>query len=111
MADALGHNQPGLARAYALARWGGFRRGTICRIPLNAPAFRPDLTAVPQRHLLWISEKLKILRDKREDARLSELLDAPQPGPDNRLQCRPIRMEAKATRPSSRASQRAACKS
>lgn len=76
VADALGRNQPGLARAYALARLGGFRRGTICRIPLNARALRPDLAGVPQRRLLWITEKRKVLCDKREDARLSELLDA-----------------------------------
>jgi integrase len=75
VADALGRNQPGLARAYALARWGGFRRGTICRIPLNARALRPDLAGVPQRRLQWITEKRKVLCDKREDARLSELLD------------------------------------
>lgn len=51
VADALGRDLPGLARAYALARWGGFRRGTICKIPLNARVVRPDLAGLSQRRL------------------------------------------------------------
>jgi hypothetical protein len=34
MAIAVG--QPGLARGIAFGRWGGFRRGGICDVPLNA---------------------------------------------------------------------------
>lgn len=34
--EAIRRKRPGLARAIALGRWGGFRRGTICAIPRSA---------------------------------------------------------------------------
>ena len=42
---------PGLARAIALGRWGGFRRGTICALPLNARTLGHDDAGKPQPRL------------------------------------------------------------
>ena len=75
IALALQRKMPGLARAAALGRWGGFRRGTICRISLNARIVSQDDDGVAQRRLYWATEKRKVQCDKREDARLSALLD------------------------------------
>lgn len=74
--EALKRDQPGLARALALARWAGFRRGTICAIPLRARMQSTDESGLPYRRLLWITEKRKVLCDKPEDGRLSTLFEA-----------------------------------
>lgn len=73
--EAIARKTPGLARAIALGRWGGFRRATICAIPLNARAPGYDDAGVPHTRLLWITEKRKVLCDKREDPRLTALLE------------------------------------
>ena len=75
IAWCLERNAPGLARAIALGRWAGFRRGTICAIPLNARVVRAVRDAAPERRLLWLTEKRRVQCDKREDARLTDLLD------------------------------------
>lgn len=75
IALALQRNMPGLARAVALGRWGGFRRGTICNIPLNARVIAQDGDGLSQRRLYWTTEKRKVLCDKREDGRLSAFLE------------------------------------
>ncbi|WP_419252859.1 tyrosine-type recombinase/integrase [Caulobacter sp. ErkDOM-YI] len=71
---ALQRKKPGLARAIALGRYGGFRRGTICTIPLNARTTGFDEAGRPHGRLYWITEKRKVLADKREDPRLSAIL-------------------------------------
>lgn len=75
IALALQREMPGLARAAALGRWGGFRRGTICRISLNARIVSQDEDGTAQHRLYWATEKRKVQCDKREDPRLSALLD------------------------------------
>lgn len=67
--------QPGLARAIALGRWGGFRRGGICKIPLNARLIGFDDDDRPQKRLYWTTPKRGVQCDKPEDGRLTELLD------------------------------------
>ncbi len=74
--DAVQRNLSGLARAYALARWGGFRRGTICMIPLAARTTGFDDQGNPQPRLFWMTEKRKVLCNKREDTRLTAFLTA-----------------------------------
>lgn len=74
IALAIERGMPGLARAIALGRWAGFRRGTICKIPLNARTAGYDLDGGPEMRLCWITEKRKVLADKREDPRLTALL-------------------------------------
>nr|WP_295235133.1 site-specific integrase [uncultured Brevundimonas sp.] len=76
IALALKRNMPGLARAVALGRWGGFRRGTICNIPLSARIIAQDDDGLAQRRLYWTTEKRKVLCDKREDSRLSAFLES-----------------------------------
>ena len=76
IALALQRKMPGLARAVALGRWAGFRRGTICNIPLNARVLAQNDDGLPQRRLYWTTEKRKVLCDKREDGRLSALLES-----------------------------------
>ena len=71
---AIEREQPGLARAIALGRWGGFRRQTICAIALNARTKGFDEHEIPHWRLNWITEKRKVGADKREDPRLTELL-------------------------------------
>ena len=79
---ALARKMPGLARAVALGRWGGFRRGTICRLPVEARVQGHDADGQPQRRLYWLTEKRRVQCDKPEDARLTALLDAtPDRGP------------------------------
>jgi hypothetical protein len=73
--EAIARKTPGLARAIALGRWGGFRRATICAIPLNARPAGYDDDGVPHTRLLWITEKRKVVCDKREDPRLTALLE------------------------------------
>jgi hypothetical protein len=70
----IDRDQPGLARAIGLGRWAGFRRGTICRIPLNASVVVPDLQGRPERRLYWLTEKRRVICDKREDPRLTALV-------------------------------------
>lgn len=72
--EALRRKAPGLARAIALGRWGGFRRGTICKLPLSARATGIDEDGHPYSRLLWITEKRKVLCDKPEDERLTQLI-------------------------------------
>ncbi len=74
IALAIERKRPGLARAIALGRWGGFRRGTICSIPLNARSTGRDEHGERGPRLYWITEKRKVLCDKREDPRLSALM-------------------------------------
>ena len=76
IALALKRKMPGLARAVALGRWGGFRRGTICNIPLNARFVAQNDLGLPERRLFWTTEKRKVLCDKREDRRLTALLES-----------------------------------
>lgn len=71
---ALKRKLPGLARAIALGRYGGFRRGTICALPLNARTIGHDDYGRPHPRLYWITEKRKVLADKPEDPRLTALL-------------------------------------
>ena len=71
---AIARKLTGLARAVALGRWGGFRRGTICALPLNARVEGFDEHGRSQRRLYWITEKRKVLADKPEDSRLTALL-------------------------------------
>ena len=73
MAIAVG--QPGLARGIALGRWGGFRRGGICEVPLNARTIGFDDDQIAHRRLYWITPKRGVLCDKPEDSRLTALLD------------------------------------
>lgn len=68
-------SQPGMARAVALGRWGGFRRQTICSVPLRARIKRPNRDGVEERRIYWLTEKKEVLCDRREDLRLTELLD------------------------------------
>lgn len=72
--DAIARGTPGLARAIALGRFGGFRRGTICAIPRFARMKGFNEDGAPERRLNWITEKRQVLCDKREDARLTALL-------------------------------------
>lgn len=72
--EALRRKAPGLARAIALGRWGGFRRGTICKLPLSARVTGIDEDGHPYSRLLWITEKRKVLCDKPEDERLTQLI-------------------------------------
>lgn len=67
--------RPGLARAVALGRWGGFRKQTICRVPLRARITRASADGVDARRILWLTEKREVLCDRREDIRLTELLE------------------------------------
>lgn len=72
---AIALKQPGLARGIALGRWGGFRRGGICRIPVHARVYGFDQEDNRQRRLYWTTPKRGVLCDKPEDSRLSQLLD------------------------------------
>jgi integrase len=72
--EALARGYPGLARAVALGRWGGFRRGTICAVPLSARIESLDADIGQHRRLYWITEKRRVLCDKREDSRLSDIM-------------------------------------
>lgn len=72
--DAIARDTPGLARAIALGRYGGFRRGTICNLPLHARTKGYDKHGEPERRLYWLTEKRIVLADKREDARLMDVI-------------------------------------
>lgn len=72
--EALRRGKPGLARAIALGRWGGFRRGTICAIPRAARIIGFDDEGGQHQRLYWVTKKRKVLCDKREDPRLTALM-------------------------------------
>jgi integrase len=74
IALALQRKQPGLARAIGLGRWGGFRRSTICAVPLNALTTGYDDDGEPHPRIYWVTEKRKVLANKRQDPRLTALL-------------------------------------
>jgi len=73
---AIARKMPGLARAVALGRWAGFRRGTICAVPLHIRVIGHDDWGRSQRRLYWLTEKGRVLCDKPEDQRLTALLEA-----------------------------------
>ena len=75
IAEALARELPGLARATGLARWGGFRRGSVCEVPVNA---RISIGAGPdaERRIYWLTKKRQVLADKPEDRRLTALLES-----------------------------------
>lgn len=75
IARATAVGQPGLARAIALGRWGGFRRGGICKIPPHARIIGYDADDRPQHRLYWTTPKRGVLSDKPLDDRLKQLLD------------------------------------
>jgi hypothetical protein len=72
---ALKTSQPGLARAIALGRWGGFRRGGICRIPLHARIVAETEDGTSHRRLFWTTPKRGVQCDKPEDERLAALIE------------------------------------
>ena len=67
IAWCLEREQPGLARAIGLGRWGGFRRGTICHVPSAARRKRPDRRA---KSSLGLSGSLKSARSFATGARI-----------------------------------------
>ena len=75
--DALQRDQDGLARAVALGRWAGYRRGTVCEITVDARV-QVVTEAGVERRLRWTTEKTGVVSDKLEDPRLTELLDRTQ---------------------------------
>jgi hypothetical protein len=76
---AIARGNPGLARAVGLARYGGFRRGDICRMPRSARIERLNEDGVLERRISWVTEKRRTLADRREDQRLTELLARTEP--------------------------------
>lgn len=72
--EAIRRGRHGLARAIALGRFGGFRRGTICTIPLSARVKSYDPDQGHHTRLRWITEKRLVLCDKREDPRLAAVI-------------------------------------
>ncbi|ESQ90097.1 integrase [Asticcacaulis sp. AC460] len=76
IASAIERQHPGLARAIALARYGGFRKGTIMAVPMRARVIGHNAEGLPERRIHWITEKRKVLADRREDERLTAILDA-----------------------------------
>jgi hypothetical protein len=72
---AIARDQPGLARAVALGRYGGFRRGTICRVPLHARIIGYNEDGDQNQRLHWLTEKRRVLCDKREDPRLTAVIE------------------------------------
>lgn len=72
--SAITKKQEGLARAIALGRYGGFRRGTICAIPLNARMTGYNTDGDSQTRLYWITEKREVRADKPEDPRLTAVM-------------------------------------
>lgn len=74
IAWALKRERFGFARAIALGRWAGFRKQTICRVPLRARIERPTRLGGVERRILWLTEKKEVVCDRREDLRLTELL-------------------------------------
>lgn len=67
--DGCSH-MPGLVRAVALARYGGFRRDDLCRIPTSARILEGD-----RIRYQWRSGKSAIGIEHLEDPRLTDLLD------------------------------------
>jgi integrase len=73
IAEAVARKQPGLARAIALGRYAGFRRSTICTVPLAARIIMDDEHG-RRRWIYWLTKKRQVLADKPEDLRLTQLL-------------------------------------
>lgn len=73
--EAIRRGRGGLARAVALGRYGGFRRGTICALPLNARVETYDEDNGQHVRLQWITEKRRVACDKRVDARLTAVMN------------------------------------
>ena len=76
IAWCLGRKLTGVARAIGQGRWAGFRRGTICRVPLGARRRAVNARGEAEQRLNWIAEKRKVLCDKREDSRLTALIES-----------------------------------
>jgi hypothetical protein len=76
IALAIARKKPGLARAIALGRYGGYRRGTICALPLNARTNGFDAQGRPEIRHYHITAKRKVVANKREDGRLTAVLAA-----------------------------------
>ncbi|MDX2235301.1 MAG: hypothetical protein NW200_12455 [Hyphomonadaceae bacterium] len=74
IAWAIGRDRPGLARAVALGRWGGFRKQTICALPERARVWRQGAKGA-ERRIYWLTEKRIVRCDRREDPRLTALLE------------------------------------
>lgn len=71
---------PGLARAIALGRWGGFRAQTIRAVPRRIRIEREAEDGEGlERRLYWVTEKRLVLCDRREDPRLTALLERTDP--------------------------------
>lgn len=70
---AIRERQFGLARAIALARFAGARRGDVVKIAQKARYTQPGGNATRIR---WLSGKRKVLVDMPEDAELTRWLDA-----------------------------------
>lgn len=80
--ERLRRDLAGLARAVALGRYAGLRRQTICALPLSARVLTRSADGSEHIRLLWITEKRKAACDKREDPRLTALLEStPDHGP------------------------------
>lgn len=75
IALALERKMPGIARAVALARWAGFRRGTVCKIQTSARSMVVDAQSSLRPWLRWRTEKRGKASDKPEDARLTALIE------------------------------------
>lgn len=73
--DAIGRGRPGLARAIALGRYAGFRRKSICNLPLQARIRDFDADGDMVKRLYWLTEKRQVLADMREDPKLTAILD------------------------------------
>ena len=67
---------PGLAPDMNLGRCDSLRREQICHIPLNARVIAQDDNDSSERRLYWTTEKRKVLCGKREDTRLSAILES-----------------------------------
>lgn len=73
--DAIARGRPGLARAVALGRYAGFRRKSICKVPLHARIKDYDSDGYLVNRLYWLTEKRKVQADMREDAKLTAIMD------------------------------------
>lgn len=80
IARAIEKKHPGLARAIALGRWGGFRAQSIRAVPRPARIRREAEDGEGlERRLYWVTEKRLVLCDRREDPRLTALLERTEP--------------------------------
>lgn len=69
---AIGESQFGLARAIAIGRFAGARRGDLVRIPKTARTGRPGSNSAGR--IAWISGKRKVPVDMPEDPELTHWL-------------------------------------